>query len=98
MRTVSLAAFRPEVFFPDDYGRSLLLSWESGPAAEIIHDFALQGELFTGFNAVKLRAVIIEKAADDYNKDPWFADPLEIKNRLGYGLFRGEFCKTEGYR
>ncbi len=80
--------------FPDDYTGSLVLFWESGPAAEIIHDFALQGELFEGFNAVMLRDVIMEKSAEEYNYDPWFADPLKIKSRLGYGLFRESSVKS----
>ncbi len=81
--------------FPADYrGGSLVLSWDTGPAAEIIHDFSLQGELFEGFNAVKLRGVIMEKAVQDYNDDPWFADPVEIKSRLGYGLFRESSVKS----
>jgi len=87
--------FPAAAVFPLDVtdGWRLYLKDESGVSAEILRCCAQNSPVYRGLDSGRLRAVIMEKAAEDAGGDPWMIDQESILCRLGYGLFRESAVK-----
>ena len=87
--------FPAAAIYPADLcpGGTLVLDWESGPAAEVLRSASGSSGAYRGFDAERLRTLIIGKAAETAEaeaekRDLWMIDPAPILCRLGYGVFR----------
>jgi hypothetical protein len=68
----------------DPAGTSMILSWEQGAVAEILHRLRVQGMDCSAFNVPRLRREI----ADRDQGDPWTLDLTRICARLADHTFR----------
>jgi hypothetical protein len=85
--------FPAGAFYPLDAGTEglfgeLALSWENGPACEIIRSCSLNSGVYRGFDVVRFRELLAAEAAEKAGGDLWSTDPGPVLCRLGYGLFR----------